>query len=123
MDISTRNAIYEYIVEKYLLDPTNVDAKFQIQREVNDWVKQKQNKVEAKKGQFVIIDLRNMDYMKTDIDSGEIEVYDDLDEACTVCGFVETEDAWVCELKYNHRESEIWPEYYDDNGDRKTNLT
>lgn len=111
MDISPANAIYEYIVDKYLLDPTNDDAKFQLRREVEEWVNQKRNKVDAKKGQFVIVDFRNMDYMKGD--DGKIELYDTEDDASTVCGFIETEDAWVCELKYNHVESDIWPEHND----------
>jgi hypothetical protein len=51
---------------------------------------------------YVIIDLRNMDYMKDD--EGKICVYDTLDEAGDVCGMYEFEDAWVCQLIYNHKE-------------------
>ncbi len=36
------------------------------------------------KHKYVIIDLRNMDYMKNE--KGEINYYETLDEACTVCG-------------------------------------
>lgn len=53
-------------------------------------------------GKYVIIDLRNMDYMKND--KGEINYYDTEDEACGVCGMYEFEDAWVCKLIYNHKE-------------------
>tara|TARA_R110000823_G_scaffold208718_1_gene339069 strand:- start:354 stop:527 length:174 start_codon:yes stop_codon:yes gene_type:complete len=51
---------------------------------------------------FVIIDLRNMDYMKDE--EGNINYYDTLLDAANVCGIYEFEDAWVMELKYNHKE-------------------
>ena len=54
------------------------------------------------KAKFVIIDLRNMDFMKDE--DGVINVYDTEREAATVCGMYEFEDAWVMELKYNHKE-------------------
>jgi len=54
-------------------------------------------------GQFVIIDLRNMDFMKNE--EGEINYYDDEEYAIMVCGMYEFENAWVMELKYNHIES------------------
>jgi len=37
-------------------------------------------------------------------EKGEINYYETLDEACTVCGMYEFEDAWVCKLEYNHIE-------------------
>ncbi len=39
------------------------------------------------KGQYVIIDLRNMDFMKNE--DGNINYYNSEDEACTVCGMYE----------------------------------
>lgn len=57
------------------------------------------------KGQYVIIDLRNMDFMK-DID-GKIIYYNNEDEACLVCGIYEFENAWVMKLIYNHTENKI----------------
>ena len=54
------------------------------------------------KGKFVIIDLRNMDFMKNE--EGKINYYDTEDDACLTCGMYEFEDAWVMELKYNHIE-------------------
>ena len=54
------------------------------------------------KGQYVIIDLRTMDFMKNT--DNKINYYDTLEEACTVCGMYEFEDAWVLELIYNHIE-------------------
>ena len=57
------------------------------------------------KGQFVIIDLRNMDFMKDQ--EGIIKYYDTMDEASTVCGMYEFEDAWVMQLMYNHKEADI----------------
>lgn len=56
------------------------------------------------KGKFVIIDLRNMDFMKNK--EGKINYYDTEEEAFEVCGMYEFENAWVCELKYNHIEDE-----------------
>jgi hypothetical protein len=44
------------------------------------------------KGQYVIIDLRTMDFMKGK--NGKILYYDDEDEACNTCGMYEFEDAW-----------------------------
>lgn len=58
------------------------------------------------KGQFVIIDLRNMDFMKNE--EGKINYYDTMDEASTVCSMYEFEDAWAMQLMYNHKESDIW---------------
>lgn len=58
------------------------------------------------KGRYVVIDLRNMDFMKDK--EGKIKYYDTMDEACTVCGMYEFEDAWVMQLMYNHKESDIW---------------
>jgi len=54
---------------------------------------------------YVIIDIRNMDYMK-DEDS-KIIYYDTEDEACLTCGMYEFENAWVMKLIYNHIESNI----------------
>jgi hypothetical protein len=55
-----------------------------------------------KRGQFVIIDFRTMDFMKDK--NGKICIYDTINEAYAVCGMYEFENAWVCELKYNHIE-------------------
>ena len=55
------------------------------------------------KGQFVIIDLRNMDFMKNE--EGKIIFYNTFEEACSICGMYEFENAWVMELKYNHIET------------------
>jgi len=54
------------------------------------------------KGKYVIIDLRNMDFMKDE--EGKIKYYDTMDDACTTCGFNEVENAWVMKLMYNHIE-------------------
>ena len=51
---------------------------------------------------YVIIDLRNMDYMKDEF--GKIIYYDTEDEACEVCGMYEFENAWVMKLIFNHIE-------------------
>ena len=52
---------------------------------------------------YVIIDLRNMEYMKDE--KGKICVYDTLDEAGDVCGMYEFEDVWICQLIFNHKEN------------------
>jgi len=54
------------------------------------------------KNKYVIIDLRNMDYMKNE--AGEINYYETEPEASLVCGMYEFENAWVCKLIYNHIE-------------------
>ena len=56
------------------------------------------------KGQYVIIDLRNMDFMKNQ--KGKIIYYDTEEEACLTCGMYEFENAWVMKLIYNHIETE-----------------
>lgn len=56
------------------------------------------------KDKYVIIDFRNMDYMKNEI--GEINYYDTLEEASLICGMYEFENAWICKLIYNHIENE-----------------
>lgn len=57
------------------------------------------------KGQFVIIDLRNMDFMKDE--EGKINCYDTMDEALDICAIYEFEDAWVMQLMYNHKEAPV----------------
>lgn len=54
------------------------------------------------KGQYVIIDLRNMDFMKGD--DKKIIYYDTVEEAGLVCGMYEFENAWIVQLIYNHIE-------------------
>lgn len=54
-------------------------------------------------GKYVIIDLRNMDFMK---DKNGIIYYDTEEEACDVCGIYEFRNAWVMKLIYNHIENE-----------------
>ena len=54
------------------------------------------------KGQYVIIDLRNMEFMKDYW--GHIILYDTEEEACETCGMYEFENAWVMQLIYNHTE-------------------
>jgi hypothetical protein len=51
---------------------------------------------------YVIIDLRDMNYMKDK--NGDIKYYDTFDEACDECGIYEFENAWVLKLMYNHKE-------------------
>jgi len=53
-------------------------------------------------GQYVIIDLRNMDFMK-DYEK-KIVYYNTEDEAVLACGMYEFENAWVMKLIYNHIE-------------------
>lgn len=62
-------------------------------------MKRKTNGMENK---YVIIDLRNMDYMKDE--SGKINYYETKEEACLVCGMYEFENAWVMKLIFNHIE-------------------
>ena len=38
-------------------------------------------------------------------EEGKICVYDELYKAINVCGMYEFEDAWVCQLIYNHKET------------------
>jgi hypothetical protein len=54
------------------------------------------------KGQYVIIDLRNMEVMKDYW--GHIIHYDTEEEDCETCGMYEFENAWVMQLIYNHTE-------------------
>jgi uncharacterized protein YacL (UPF0231 family) len=54
------------------------------------------------KGQYVIIDLRNMDFMKDKEE--KIKYYDTEEEARETCGMYEFENAWVMQLIYNHIE-------------------
>ena len=59
-------------------------------------------KTDKMEGQYVIIDLRNMNFMKNE--EGGINYYDTEEEACEVCGMYEVENAWVMKLVYNHIE-------------------
>jgi hypothetical protein len=53
-------------------------------------------------GKYVIIDLRNIGYMKDE--NGDIIYYDTEEEARNVCGMYEFVNAWVMKLVYNHIE-------------------
>lgn len=64
-------------------------------------MKRKEN---GMKDKYVIIDLRNMDYMKDE--NGKINYYDTMEEACSTCGMYEFEDAWVMQLMYNYKETD-----------------
>ena len=55
-------------------------------------------------GQYVIIDLRTMDFMKDE--HGTIKYYDTEEQAGIVCGVHEFENAWILKLVYNHKEVE-----------------
>lgn len=57
------------------------------------------------KDKYVIIDFRNMDFMKNE--EGKIKYYSSLEEAASICGMYELEDAWVVKLMYNHKEEEL----------------
>ena len=52
------------------------------------------------KDQYVIIDLRNMDFMKDD--DGNISYYDTRSEAAETCGMYEFENAWVNSGSFNN---------------------
>ena len=65
-------------------------------------MKRKEN---GMKDKFVIIDLRNMGYMKDE--NGKINYYDTMEEACSTCGMYEFQDVWVMRLMYNHKETDI----------------
>jgi uncharacterized protein YacL (UPF0231 family) len=56
------------------------------------------------KGQYVIINLLDMDFMKNK--EGKINYYDTEEEAFIVCGMYEFENAWVMKLIYNHIEKQ-----------------
>jgi hypothetical protein len=49
---------------------------------------------------YIIIDLRNMDFMKDSY--GSIKLFDTEEEARETCGMYEFENAWVMKLLYNH---------------------
>ena len=57
------------------------------------------------KDQYVIIDLRDMDFMKDEF--GAIKYYDTMEDACSTCGMYDFEDVWVMQLMYNHKEPDI----------------
>jgi hypothetical protein len=56
------------------------------------------------KGQYIIVDLKTMDFMKNE--EGKINYYDTEEEACDVCGIYELPNAWVMKLIYNHIEQD-----------------
>ena len=60
-------------------------------------------------GQYVIIDLRNMDFMKNN--EGKINYYNTIDEAFSTCGMYEFQNAWIMQLMHNHIEDEIEPSW------------
>lgn len=55
-------------------------------------------------GKYIIIDLKDMDFMKDK--DGNIKLYT-KDEAYLTCGMYEFEDVWICKLVYNYIENDI----------------
>lgn len=55
------------------------------------------------KDQYVIIDVRNMDFFKDK--NKEIIYLDTEEDASLTCGIYEFENAWVMKLIYNHIEN------------------
>ena len=53
-------------------------------------------------GQFIILDLQTMDYMKDK--DGKVIYFDTMIEACETCGMYEFEDVWVMQLMSNYKE-------------------
>ena len=56
------------------------------------------------KGKYIIIDLKTMEYMKTE--NNEIIYYNTEEEAINTCGMYEFENVWICKLVFNHIEAE-----------------
>lgn len=54
------------------------------------------------KGQYVIIDLRTMDFMKIE---GKIIFFNTTEQALETCGIYEFEDVWVLQLIENYKEN------------------
>ena len=54
------------------------------------------------KDQYIIIDLKTMDYMKSK--GGRINYYNTVEEAAETCGMYEFENVWICKLIFNHIE-------------------
>jgi len=56
-------------------------------------------------GKYIIIkDLQFSDFMK--VESGKIQTYNSLEEACDACGMYEFPNVLVCKVEFNHIENE-----------------
>ena len=53
--------------------------------------------------QYIIVDIINKKLF-LDI-HGNVKVFNDYDSALLHCGIYELENAWICQLIHNHRES------------------
>ena len=51
---------------------------------------------------YIIVDIISKEFFK-DVD-GNVKIFDNQEYALLHCGIYELENAWVCELKYNHIE-------------------
>ena len=56
------------------------------------------------KGQYIIVDLKTMEYFKTV--HGDMMFFDTDEDALLHCGIYELPDAWVMKLIYNHIEKD-----------------
>ena len=52
------------------------------------------------KGQYIIVDLKTMEYFKTV--EGDMMFFDTDEDALLHCGIYELPNAWVMKLIYNH---------------------
>ena len=55
------------------------------------------------KGQYVIINLKTMDFMKDE--NNKMCYYDTEEEASDVCGIFEFKDVWIMQLIFNYKEN------------------
>ena len=55
-----------------------------------------------KKGKFITLDLRTMDYFKNE--DKTLKYFDTFEDAMVHCGIYELEDVWVCMIIENYKE-------------------
>jgi hypothetical protein len=92
--LNNENAPERSFIESYLEKAIKRHRAYATNEAIESFIK--------RKSKFVIIDLRNMDFMKDE--EGGFKFYDTREEASDVCGMYEFENAWVMELLYNHIE-------------------
>jgi len=51
---------------------------------------------------YIIVDIISKEFFKDP--DGNVKIFEDYDNALLTCGIYELENAWVCQLTYNHIE-------------------
>ena len=116
-DIDDHNSIVDHktLIEQFVIECGKYGDTAQIpdevietyirreKRKIEESIRRERIKVEGVNAYHIIVDIINKDFFK-DV-NGNFKIFTNYDDALLHCGIHELENAWVCQLIHNHRES------------------